>query len=112
MTGAVRLARPRGPVPPRSGPSAETGYLYRQACAPVPHADPAPLLIEHCAQRSLLLIRDNCEPVIDAAAQLAETLLTHCPSLKRGASETKRRRTMLKAGLRCSSTGVPMTTTL
>ncbi|WP_338698073.1 BTAD domain-containing putative transcriptional regulator [Streptomyces sp. Q6] len=46
-----------------------------------PHDDPTRFLIEHCAQRTLLLILDNCEHVIDAAAELAETLLTHCPGL-------------------------------
>ncbi|NEB80615.1 AAA family ATPase [Streptomyces sp. SID14478] len=45
------------------------------------HDDPTRLLIEHCAHRSLLLILDNCEHVIDAAAELTETLLTHCPGL-------------------------------
>ncbi|EPH39190.1 hypothetical protein STRAU_7750 [Streptomyces aurantiacus JA 4570] len=45
------------------------------------HSDPLALLIEYCAPRSLLLILDNCEHVIGAAAQLAETLLTHCPGL-------------------------------
>ncbi|MFE6624960.1 BTAD domain-containing putative transcriptional regulator [Streptomyces sp. NPDC057740] len=43
--------------------------------------DPVALLIEYCAQRSQLLILDNCEHVIGAAAILAETLLTHCPGL-------------------------------
>ncbi|MEV0227297.1 BTAD domain-containing putative transcriptional regulator [Streptomyces sp. NPDC050704] len=43
--------------------------------------DPVALLIEYCAPRSQLLILDNCEHVIDAAAELAETLLTHCPGL-------------------------------
>ncbi|MGW4563268.1 BTAD domain-containing putative transcriptional regulator [Streptomyces sp. NPDC004561] len=46
-----------------------------------PQADPTALLIEHCAARSRLLILDNCEHVIGAAAALAETLLTHCPGL-------------------------------
>ncbi|MGW0839352.1 BTAD domain-containing putative transcriptional regulator [Streptomyces sp. NPDC002787] len=46
-----------------------------------PHDDPLTLLVEHCAHRDLLLILDNCEHVIDAAAELAETLLTHCPGL-------------------------------
>ncbi|MFI7339428.1 AfsR/SARP family transcriptional regulator [Streptomyces sp. NPDC050085] len=45
------------------------------------HDDPTSLLLEHCAHRSQLLILDNCEHVIDAAAELAETLLTHCPGL-------------------------------
>ncbi|WP_460067301.1 BTAD domain-containing putative transcriptional regulator [Streptomyces sp. YKOK-I1] len=43
--------------------------------------DPVALLVEHCATRSRLLILDNCEHVIDAAAALAETLLTRCPGL-------------------------------
>jgi predicted ATPase/DNA-binding SARP family transcriptional activator len=44
-------------------------------------ADPTALLIEYCAPRGQLLILDNCEHVIGAAAALAETLLTHCPGL-------------------------------
>ncbi|MGQ4389823.1 BTAD domain-containing putative transcriptional regulator [Streptomyces sp. SAS_270] len=47
----------------------------------VPKDDPVALLLEYCAQRSRLLIFDNCEHVIAAAAELAETLLTHCPGL-------------------------------
>ncbi|MFJ5996684.1 BTAD domain-containing putative transcriptional regulator [Streptomyces sp. NPDC092370] len=43
--------------------------------------DPVALLVEYCAQRSLVLILDNCEHVIGAAAHLAETLLTRCPEL-------------------------------
>ncbi|KUL49112.1 AfsR/SARP family transcriptional regulator [Streptomyces sp. NRRL S-1521] len=46
-----------------------------------PQDDPLALLVEYCASRALLLILDNCEHVIDAAAELAETLLTHCPDL-------------------------------
>ncbi|MGW7611100.1 BTAD domain-containing putative transcriptional regulator [Streptomyces sp. NPDC054766] len=47
----------------------------------VPQDDPVALLVEYCAPRSQLLILDNCEHVIDAAAELAETLLTRCPGL-------------------------------
>ncbi|MEV1062677.1 BTAD domain-containing putative transcriptional regulator [Streptomyces sp. NPDC050263] len=43
--------------------------------------DPVALLVEYCAPRSQLLILDNCEHVIGAAAALAETLLTRCPEL-------------------------------
>ncbi|MEV1080841.1 BTAD domain-containing putative transcriptional regulator [Streptomyces sp. NPDC050211] len=46
-----------------------------------PQDDPVALLVEHCASRSQLLILDNCEHVIGAAADLAETLLTRCPGL-------------------------------
>ncbi|MFJ5273725.1 BTAD domain-containing putative transcriptional regulator [Streptomyces sp. NPDC088358] len=43
--------------------------------------DPLALLVEYCAARDPLLVLDNCEHVIGAAAELAETLLTHCPGL-------------------------------
>ncbi|MEV4227375.1 BTAD domain-containing putative transcriptional regulator [Streptomyces bobili] len=46
-----------------------------------PQDDPLALLVEYCAPRSQLLILDNCEHVIGAAAGLAETLLTRCPGL-------------------------------
>ncbi|KJY19142.1 BTAD domain-containing putative transcriptional regulator, partial [Streptomyces katrae] len=45
-------------------------------------ADPTTLLVEHCAHRRLLLVLDNCEHVVDAAAALAENLLTHCPGVR------------------------------
>ncbi|WP_435974887.1 AfsR/SARP family transcriptional regulator [Streptomyces sp. Qhu_M48] len=44
--------------------------------------DPTAQLVEHLARRPLLLVLDNCEHVIGAAAALAETLLTHCPQLR------------------------------
>lgn len=39
------------------------------------------LLIEHLRQQHALLILDNCEHLIQASAQLAETLLQACPNL-------------------------------
>ncbi|MFF8808679.1 AfsR/SARP family transcriptional regulator [Streptomyces omiyaensis] len=45
--------------------------------------DPTAHLVEHLAHRpGLLLVLDNCEHVVDAAAALAETLLAHCPGLR------------------------------
>ncbi|MFE2601480.1 BTAD domain-containing putative transcriptional regulator [Streptomyces sp. NPDC059396] len=44
--------------------------------------DPTARLVEHLARRDTLLILDNCEHVIGAAAALAETLLTRCPGLR------------------------------
>ncbi|MET9675563.1 BTAD domain-containing putative transcriptional regulator, partial [Streptomyces sp. NPDC006482] len=38
-------------------------------------------LVEHCAGRRMLLVLDNCEHVIAAAAELAHTLLTRCPGV-------------------------------
>ncbi|MER7910843.1 BTAD domain-containing putative transcriptional regulator [Streptomyces sp. NPDC096068] len=58
----------------------ETTLIARDG-APLQH-DPTAHLVEHLADRPLLLVLDNCEHVIDAAAALAETLLTHCPRLR------------------------------
>ncbi|MCX4848357.1 BTAD domain-containing putative transcriptional regulator [Streptomyces sp. NBC_00893] len=43
--------------------------------------DPLLRLTEHCSRRRMLLLLDNCEHVIDAAAALADHLLAHCPHL-------------------------------
>nr|WP_259299928.1 AAA family ATPase [Streptomyces aurantiacus] len=43
--------------------------------------DPMVRLTEHCGPRRMLLVLDNCEHVIDAAARLAEHLLAQCPGL-------------------------------
>ncbi|WP_432059169.1 BTAD domain-containing putative transcriptional regulator [Streptomyces sp. S1] len=39
-------------------------------------------IVEHCGGRRMLLVLDNCEHVIDAAAELAEALLARCPELR------------------------------
>ncbi|GGS74725.1 BTAD domain-containing putative transcriptional regulator [Streptomyces griseoviridis] len=36
-------------------------------------------LVEHCGRRRMLLVLDNCEHLVDAAARLAEELLARCP---------------------------------
>ncbi|MGW2842761.1 AfsR/SARP family transcriptional regulator [Streptomyces sp. NPDC001493] len=38
-------------------------------------------LTEHCARRRMLLLLDNCEHVVDAAAALADHLLARCPGV-------------------------------
>ncbi|WP_327676500.1 AfsR/SARP family transcriptional regulator [Kitasatospora sp. NBC_00458] len=43
--------------------------------------DPVRRLVEHCGRRRMLLVLDNCEHLIQAAADLADTLLTECPGL-------------------------------
>jgi predicted ATPase/DNA-binding SARP family transcriptional activator len=40
------------------------------------------LLLNYLRTRRLLLILDNCEHLVEAAAQLAEALLRHCPQLQ------------------------------
>ncbi|MFD7789047.1 BTAD domain-containing putative transcriptional regulator [Streptomyces nojiriensis] len=59
----------------------ESSLVTREAPTPAA-ADPTTRLVEHCAHRSLLLVLDNCEHVIGAAAVLAERLLTHCPGVR------------------------------
>ncbi|MFJ7259870.1 ATP-binding protein [Streptomyces globosus] len=44
--------------------------------------EPLARLTEHCARRGMLLVLDNCEHVVGAAAELAERLLTHCPGVR------------------------------
>ncbi|MDV5145158.1 BTAD domain-containing putative transcriptional regulator [Streptomyces sp. SBC-4] len=45
-------------------------------------ADPLDRLVEHCAGRRMLLLLDNCEHLVAAAAELAEALLARCPGLR------------------------------
>ncbi|MFE1877962.1 BTAD domain-containing putative transcriptional regulator, partial [Streptomyces sp. NPDC059496] len=59
----------------------ESSLVTRETPTPA-GTDPTARLVEHCAHRSLLLVLDNCEHVIGAAAELAERLLTHCPGVR------------------------------
>ncbi|WP_369379413.1 BTAD domain-containing putative transcriptional regulator [Streptomyces sp. cg36] len=43
--------------------------------------DPLVQLAAHCERRRMLLLLDNCEHVVGAAAELAEYLLARCPGL-------------------------------
>ncbi|MET9966458.1 BTAD domain-containing putative transcriptional regulator, partial [Streptomyces sp. NPDC006356] len=45
------------------------------------HDDPVERLAEHFGKRRMLLILDNCEHVVDAAARLVAELLERCPEL-------------------------------
>ncbi|MFF3979116.1 BTAD domain-containing putative transcriptional regulator [Streptomyces sp. NPDC001828] len=59
----------------------ETTLLAQGAKAA--HDDPTARLVDDLSRRpDTLLVLDNCEHVIDAAARLAETLLTRCPRLR------------------------------
>lgn len=42
---------------------------------------PSAMLTDYFCKKTALLVLDNCEHLIDACAQLAEHLLTHCPDL-------------------------------
>ncbi len=45
------------------------------------HDDPLDRLVEHCARRRMLIVLDNCEHVVGAAARLVEELLARCPGV-------------------------------
>ncbi|MGW3357269.1 BTAD domain-containing putative transcriptional regulator [Streptomyces bungoensis] len=45
------------------------------------HDDPLERLVEHCSRRRMLIVLDNCEHVVEAAARLVEGLLARCPEL-------------------------------
>ncbi|MDV7215407.1 BTAD domain-containing putative transcriptional regulator [Streptomyces prunicolor] len=45
------------------------------------HNEPLDRLAEHCGRRRMLIVLDNCEHVVDAAARLVEALLERCPEL-------------------------------
>ncbi|MFI6053156.1 AfsR/SARP family transcriptional regulator [Streptomyces violascens] len=43
--------------------------------------DPLPQLLAHCGRLRTLIVLDNCEQVVDAAAELVQELLTACPDV-------------------------------
>ncbi|MDQ0580629.1 AfsR/SARP family transcriptional regulator [Streptomyces rishiriensis] len=45
------------------------------------HDEPVERLVEHCARRRMLIVLDNCEHVVEAAARLVEELLARCPGV-------------------------------
>ncbi|WP_030670352.1 BTAD domain-containing putative transcriptional regulator [Streptomyces rimosus] len=57
-----------------------TADELRAAADPTTY-DPMARLAEHCASRRMLLVLDNCEHVIGAAAELADRLLAECPGV-------------------------------
>ncbi|MGH3313441.1 MAG: ATP-binding protein, partial [Streptomyces sp.] len=80
VPGAVLSALGRRGTAVLTGTLEPTPPGARTAVAEPAH-DATARLLEHCAHRRLLLVLDNCEHVIDAAAHLAETLLAHSPGL-------------------------------
>ncbi|MFD6432413.1 ATP-binding protein [Streptomyces venezuelae] len=43
--------------------------------------EPVARLVEHCGARRMLIVLDNCEHVVEAAARLADELLARCPGV-------------------------------
>ena len=52
----------------------------RAATDPTAH-DPLTRLVEHCEPRRMLIVLDNCEHLVEAAARLADSLLARCPGV-------------------------------
>ncbi|MGP3975001.1 AfsR/SARP family transcriptional regulator [Streptomyces sp. 8N114] len=57
-----------------------TAEGLRAATDPIA-GNPLAQLAERCAARRMLLVLDNCEHLIDAAARVVETLLVECPGV-------------------------------
>jgi predicted ATPase/class 3 adenylate cyclase len=64
-------------------------------------------LTEHLRARSMLLIFDNCEHLVDACARLADALLRSCPRLKVLASSREALRTAGEVTYRVPSLSLP-----
>ncbi len=47
-----------------------------------PHRSAQDILIDHLRDKSMLLLLDNCEHLVEACAQLADALLSACPRLR------------------------------
>ncbi|HEX6200634.1 MAG TPA: AAA family ATPase, partial [Thermoanaerobaculia bacterium] len=68
------------------GPLADPALLAAHVAAALglreePGKCPLEALLAHLRERSLLLVLDNCEHLVDACAALADALLRGCPSL-------------------------------
>ncbi|SNS64167.1 Predicted ATPase [Actinomadura meyerae] len=84
--GGVRLAALAAVTDPAEVPAAVGTALGLREMAPIgapaPAQDPVGRLVAALAERRLLLVLDNCEHVLDAAARLAGTLLERCPGVR------------------------------
>src|SRR5512143_1510770 len=47
-----------------------------------PHRSASEILIDHLRGKSVLLLLDNCEHLVDGCARIAEALLSACPNLR------------------------------
>ncbi|MFI0778942.1 BTAD domain-containing putative transcriptional regulator [Streptomyces sp. NPDC021212] len=52
-----------------------------RAAADLTAHDPLARLVEHCEPRRMLIVLDNCEHLVEAAARLADSLLARCPGV-------------------------------
>ncbi|MER7762724.1 BTAD domain-containing putative transcriptional regulator [Streptomyces sp. NPDC097619] len=82
LRSATLLARETPPSAPGTTPDPGSGPGTTPDHGPDPGSGAAAQLVEYCARRRLLLVLDNCEHLVGAAAALAEHLLVHCPGLR------------------------------
>src|SRR6185436_8246897 len=69
--------------------AASVSQLVGSALGLPPHAQPA-TLADALGSRHLLLLLDNCSRQVDACAELALMLLSHCPRLQIVATSVER----------------------
>ncbi|WP_189237317.1 AfsR/SARP family transcriptional regulator [Planomonospora parontospora] len=58
------------------------GPLVRPGALPPPARDPLSRLLSALAEKRLLIVLDNCEHLIEAAARLADRVLADCPDVR------------------------------
>jgi predicted ATPase/DNA-binding winged helix-turn-helix (wHTH) protein len=72
-------------------------------------ADPLPNIVQFLSNRRMLIVLDNCEHVVDAAAVLAETLLKGAPNVHLLATSREPLRAMEESVLRLAPLEIPAT---
>jgi predicted ATPase/DNA-binding SARP family transcriptional activator len=93
---------------PIRDPALVTGETARALGVPLHSgADPVAALASQIGDAGLLLVLDNCEHVIDAAAGLAEALLRMCPNLRLLATSRERLRILSEVAWRVPSLSLP-----
>ena len=74
VVGRARLGQPTPRTSPTSSPA-------RSACSSSRCRGPLRSLVVHARQRRMLICLDNCEQVLDGAAELADAVLRACPEV-------------------------------
>ena len=69
-------------APARDGDTVVRIIALSVGAARRPGASLEASITEHCQSRQMLVILDNCEQVLDAAARIAGTLLRECPGVR------------------------------
>jgi predicted ATPase len=64
-------------------------------------------VVEYFATRSLLLVLDNCEHVLDAAARLVQRIVAECPRRRRARHEPGAARRRRRAGVAGAAAPAP-----